>query len=184
MKPSRQPATARVFFALWPTAAEQAQLTAWQLQLKPLCGGRVMRDQTLHATLIFIGSVASGRLEALQQAAREVCAEDFELRLDQARYWGHNHIVYAAPSDTPQPLVQLVDTLAQHLEAHGFKFDRRDYRPHVTLVRKARCNDATLPAMPPANWQIHDFALMQSTQWDGLPEYRVLARFPLRAGGG
>lgn len=143
-----------------------------------------MRDQTLHATLIFIGNVATDRLETLQQVAGEICAENFELRLDVARYWNHNRIVYAAPGHMPQPLAQLVDTLAQRLEAYSVKFDRRDYLPHVTLLRNARWSDAPLPAMPPVNWQIRDFTLMQSTQRDGLPEYRVLARFPLRACSG
>jgi hypothetical protein len=37
-----------------------------------------------------------------------------------------------------------------------------------------------LPAMPPVCWQITDFALVQSVPRDGLADYRVLARFPLR----
>lgn len=140
-----------------------------------------MRAQTLHATLVFIGNVETNRLDALQQAAHKVCAESFVLSFDEARYWGHNRIVYAAPSHLPQPLMQLVDALAQHLEAQDFKFDRRTYQPHVTLLRNARRNNTPLPSMPPVNWQIRDFTLMQSVQKEGSNEYHVLARFPLRA---
>ena len=242
MEHSLDHATARVFFALWPTAAERAQLAAWQAPLKRLCGGRAMRGETLHNTLVFIGDVdgmtrcaqASGagmpssrllpqsagcaitsdlasvvcspsqmasssisnvseaklyRLEALQLAAQEVAGEGFELCIDEARYWGHNHIVYAAPRHTPQQLAQLVDALEQRLTAHRFKFASHhpvshDYQPHVTLLRNARWSDAPLPAMPPVCWQIRDFALVQSAHQDGLANYRVLARFPLRAAGG
>lgn len=184
MKHSLDHATARVFFALWPTAAERAQLAAWQAPLKRLCGGRAMRGETLHNTLVFIGDVELYRLEALQLAAQEVAGEGFELCFDEARYWGHNHIVHAATRHTPQQLTQLVDALEQRLAAHRFKFDRRGYQPHVTLLRNARWSDTPLPAMQPASWQIGDFALVQSAPRNELTNYRVLAHFPLRATGG
>ena len=204
--------TARVFFALWPKAAESGRLVAWQTPLKRLCGGRAMRGETLHTTLVFIGDVggmtrcaqASGAgmppprllpqsagcasnvseaklygLEVLQLAAQEVSGERFELCFDEARYWGHNHIVYAAPRHVPPPLARLADALEQRLTAHRFKFDQHEYKPHVTLLRNAHWSDAPLPAMQPVSWQIEDFALVQSVHRDGLTDYRVLARFPL-----
>ncbi|MEO8331032.1 MAG: RNA 2',3'-cyclic phosphodiesterase [Gallionella sp.] len=169
----------KVFFALWPTAAERNRLAAWQTPLKLLCDGRAMHGETLHATMVFIGDIDPGRLEALQLAAREVDGESFEVCFDVARYWGHNHIVYAAPVHFPQQLARLVGALQQGLARHRFKFDIRDYKPHVTLLRNAHWTDAPLPAMQPVRWQMHDFALVQSRQQGGLSSYRVLARFPL-----
>lgn len=169
----------RVFFALWPTAAERSHLAAWQTPLKRLCGGRAMRGETLHNTLVFIGDVDQSRLEALQLAAQEVSGESFELCFDDARYWGHNHIVYAAPGHLPQQLTQLAGALEQNLLRHRFKFDNREYKPHVTLLRDARWTDAPLPGMPPVRWLIQEFALVQSVNQEGLAGYRVLARFPL-----
>jgi len=150
-------------------------LVAWQAPLQHLCGGRAMRCESLHSTLVFLGDVELRRLEALQLAAQEVAGARFELLFDEARYWGHNHIVYAAPLNMPAQLKQLVEALEQRLNAHRFRFDRRTYRPHVTLLRNARWSDMPLPAMPAVSWQIADFALVQSAQ-EG---YRVLARFPL-----
>jgi 2'-5' RNA ligase len=173
---------ARVFFALWPTAAERDQLAAWQKPLQYLCGGRAMRSETLHNTLVFIGVVEQSRLEALQLAAQEASGKAFELCFDVAHYWGHNHIVYAAPGEMPQQLAQLADALEQRLVAHHFKFDRREYKPHVTLLRNAKWTDAPLPGMQPVCWQIKDFALVQSVLQDGQASYQVLARFPLGVG--
>src|SRR3972149_7131395 len=150
--------TARVFFALWPNAAERSHLAAWQTPLKRLCGGRAMRGETLHNTLVFIGDIDQSRLEALQLAAQEVSGESVELCFDDARYWGHNHIVYAAPSHLPQQLTQLAGALEQNLIRHRFKFDIRAYKPHVTLLRNARWTDDQLPAMQPVCWQINNFA--------------------------
>jgi 2'-5' RNA ligase len=167
--------TARIFFALWPTDAERLALVDWQTSLHPLCGGRVMRPDSLHATLVFIGTIEVARLEALKLAAEEVSAARFELCFDVARYWGHNHILYAAPGDAPDKLLQLVRELERHLIAHHFKFEQRDYKPHITLLRNARWTDDPLPPMPPVCWQVKEFVLVQS----GEVNYRVLAHFPL-----
>ena len=184
MKHQTEISTARVFFALWPTDEERGKLAAWRAPLKKLCGGHAMRGETLHNTLVFIGDVELYGLEVLQLAAQEVSGEGFELCFDEARYWGHNHIVYAAPRHMPQQLAQLAGALEQRLTAHRFKFDRRDYQPHVTLLRNAHWSDTPLPAMRPVCWQVVDFALVQSVPRDGLTDYRVLARFPLGAGSG
>jgi len=167
----------KVFFALWPTDAEREQLVAWLAPLKKLCSGRVMHGDTLHATLAFIGHIDQGRLEALQLAAQEVSTEGFNVCFDTACYWGHNHIVYAAPTHVPQQLLQLVDALEQRLTRHRFKFDERAYKPHVTLLRNASWSDVLLPGMPPVCWRVDDFALVQSMP----QEYRMLARFPLKS---
>lgn len=172
-------AAAKVFFALWPTATESRLLAAWQAPLKLLCGGRAMRTGTLHSTLVFIGNVRLSDLVALQSVAREVKGERFELCFDAPHYWGHNRIVYAAPTYPPRQLKQLVDALEQKLAGQGFIFDNRVYRPHVTLLRNAHRTDVSFPRLQSVCWQIDDFALLQSTPQGGLVGYRVLARFPL-----
>lgn len=120
--------TARIFLALWPTAAERCALADWQVKLKDL--GRVMRPETLHATLLFIGEVEVDRLEALKLAVEEISATRFELCFDEARYWQHNHIIYAAPRFVPPALQQLVGMLEHHLIMHRFRFAG----PHPNLT--------------------------------------------------
>ena len=144
----------------------------------------MMRPETLHATLVFIGKVAEHRLETLQLAAGEISSRPFELRFDVARYWGHNHIVYAAPGQAPELLLQLVSDLERSLHWHHFRFDRRSYKPHVTLLRNAKWKDEPLPAMPFASWRVRDFVLVQSLSDESGARYQVLARFPLTQKGG
>lgn len=172
----------RVFFALWPSDTERSALNEWQMPLKRLASGRVMSGDSLHATLVFIGGINPNRLEALYLAAREVDAESFTLCLTHAHYWGHNHIVYAAPDQMPVELARLVNTLEASLTRHHFQFDQRTFKPHITLLRHARWTDQPLPQMQPVRWQIEDFALVQSRTEPDVANYRVLARFPLRAG--
>lgn len=167
----------RLFFALWPDDAERAALAAWQPPLRELCGGRAMRPDTLHATLVFLGDVAGHRLEALYLAAQETDILGFELDLALAHYWGHNHIVHAAPDGCPPPLAGLVNELERNLRRHRFRFEQRIYKPHVTLLRHAGWTDAPLPAMRAVRWQVNRFALVQSLRDEDGPHYQVLAWF-------
>lgn len=188
---------ARLFFALWPDAAARAALAAWQPVLQGLCGGRAMPAEDLHLTLLFLGEVGLHRLEALSLAAQEVRGEPFELSLDAAHYWGHNHLVYAAPHLVPLRLAQLVQDLQRSLRKHRFSFDKRTYKPHLTLLRHAKWNDAPkagnplptegwtelTPPLPRAGsvaWQAREFVLAQSDTGKDGTRYRVLASFPLR----
>jgi 2'-5' RNA ligase len=169
----------RVFFSLWPKASERDAFAEWQTTLQPLCNGRLMRPDTLHATLVFLGEVATGRLAALMLAAEEVRAARFDFRVDAARYWGHNHILYAAPSNIPAPLLHLVSELERHLIRHHFKFEPREYKPHVTLMRNVHWNDEPLPEVLPVSWSIQEFVLVQSASQNSEANYRILAKFLL-----
>lgn len=182
VKPTPASPTARVFFALWPGTAERQRFAMWQSQLQVPCGGRRMRAETLHNTLIFIGNIERPRLVAMALAAQEVSAEGFELCFDKARYWGHNHIVYASPTAASAHLFQLVSGLKGSLAKHGFVFDDKEYEPHVTLLRNARCGESSLSLMPPVCWPVRDFVLVQSVPQNGGTRYRVLSRFPLVSG--
>jgi 2'-5' RNA ligase len=174
-------ASRRLFFALWPDAAARDALAAWQDPLHALCGGRTMRPDTLHCTLVFLGSVAEQRMEPLLQAARETPARRFELRLGAAHYWGHNRIVYGAPDSTPQALAELVQELEGNLRRHGFRFEERPYRPHVTLLRGAEWRHAPTPVLPEVVWPVRDFVLVQSAGDAQGARYEVLARFAASA---
>jgi 2'-5' RNA ligase len=176
----RQDKSVRVFFALWPDAAERNALAAWQPSLHQLYGGRAMQADTLHATLVFLGDVIPQRMEDLRQAAREVDGAAFELVFDRALYWAHNRIVYAESTEVPQALAQLVSRLEQCLDKYCFKFDRRTFRPHVTLLRHAGACGMPLPLMPSVTWRCRHFVLVQSVRDEAGAHYRELARFPLR----
>jgi 2'-5' RNA ligase len=131
-----------------------------------------------------LGDVDESRLEALRLAAQETNSRGFELKLTTAHYWGHNHIVYAAPDVTPPQLAELVHELEALLRKHRFHIENRTYKPHVTLLRNAQWSDAPLPAMPAVSWKFNDFVLVQSLRdEEGAAHYEVLARFPLQEAG-
>lgn len=180
MNPNDRKPSVRVFFALWPTATARAALAAWQVPLRNLCGGSEMRADTLHSTLVFLGEVESQRLETLLLAAQEVAGARFEIEFDVARYWGHNHIVYAAPRQVPAELTGLVHELERHLRKYRFNFEPREFKPHVTLLRHAQWSDAPLPQMDTVPWPAREFVLVQSLSDEQGAHYKVLSRFGLQ----
>lgn len=170
----------RVFFALWPSDAERIALAAWQLPLHKLCGGRIIRADTLHNTLVFLGNIEMHRLEALQLATQEVAGKAFKLQLNEACFWKHNHIVFASPIRVPKQLERLVHGLERSLLERDFGFDKRPYKPHVTLLRNAKWGHEPLPGMKRVVWDVKDFVLVQSAPDEKGANYRVLARFSLQ----
>ena len=142
------------------------------------CGGRVMRRDNLHLTLVFLGNVAREKIPQLEAIAKQHGCTRFDLAFGITGYWRHNRIVWAAPRATPEPLGKLVAALEQALQQSKFRFDRRPYAPHMTLLRDARA-PAALPPLA-FDWPLRDFTLVESVRGAQGPEYRVLARWNLR----
>ena len=132
-------ATARVFFALWPDAALRESLHWASGLLHQAHGGRRMNLDTVHLTLLFVGSLERARLPELQAAAAGIQMPKFEIAFDQADCWRHNRIAFLTASQPPAGLFDLVRALEAQLGQTGIGFDRRPYKPHITLVRNADC---------------------------------------------
>ena len=64
------------------------------------------------------------------------------------------------------------------LAGADFKFDRRPYVPHITLLRNARQAPAE-DRSPEVSWPVESFALMESAPRERGREYRILRSWPL-----
>ncbi len=176
-----KPARLRVFFALWPGAATAAALHARARALHAECGGRVMRRDTIHLTLAFLGDVAVSRLARLEAVAHSVRGERFVLQLDQVGNWHGNRILWAGCAQVPAALPTLAEELGAGLRAAGFELEARAFNPHVTLVRNA-VHPPRNGQMAALRWPVASFVLVASEREASGVHYRVLGRWPL--GGG
>lgn len=174
---SAKPDTARLFFAAWPPPEAQRALGRIAARLANGCGGRALPARNIHLTLAFLGEVARERLPELEAAAAGVTAPPFELRLDHLGYWKHNRVLWAGVSGGEAQLRSLASGVERALEEKGFRFDRRAYAPHVTLLRNARRAPAS-PAMPAVAWPVNGHALVESVPLGRGRLYRVLRRWP------
>lgn len=173
---------ARMFFALWPSAAVARSLAGQSRTLESHIGGRVTRTDSIHLTLAFLGDVALDRVEALLALPADVTSAPFELQLDRLGVWPRNGIGWAAPSAAPAALIELQARLANWLGQAGFRVEARAFVPHVTLIRKAT---RTVPelAIPPIAWRSDEFVLVRSNLSATGSRYETLGRFALNHAG-
>lgn len=176
----------RLFLGLMlPTAqADEASQVLDQSRVTEGLGGRPIRPDRLHITLIHIGDYANvlpgSVVEAVRSAAAAVAAPAFELTLDRASSFS------GAPGRYPHVL--LGDTGVEALKVfraellksvirHGVKpLSRQEFNPHVTLAY----GDRRLPERPirPISWRPEEFVLIHSEV--GRSIYHTLGRWPLR----
>lgn len=166
--------TGRLFLALWPDAATRDALVAWQATLaSPPARPTPARD--LHLTLHFLGALDEARLPDVCAAA-DVASPPLALVLDALQAWPGG-LAVAVARETPPALAALHAAIGAGLARRGLPVERRAYRPHVTLARRAG-RDATGAALgprPPVAWTSAGHALAMR---DG-PHYRVLQRWPI-----
>ena len=184
LESSERPATARVFFALWPPPEVANRLAVIADDAAARLGGRATRRATIHLTLAFLGEVPESRLAELAEIAACVQGAAFDLSLDRLGYWQHNHLLWAG-GEMPAALVELQVALSQALAGNGFKVDGegRRFVPHVTLVRKlppacplAAGQEMPLPAL---SWSCQKFFLVRSRLSSSGSEYLILRDFLL-----
>ena len=162
----------RLFFALWPPVDTARLLAQWAGEVQHGSGGRATAGETIHLTLAFLGEAQpAGAI----QAASEVKGKKFEMKIDTAKYWKHNRIVWVGPGQMPAALESLVKDLHLNLKDEGFVLEDRPFAAHITLIRKAN-PPRSIPPLPKVEWPATEFALVRSA--DG--KYQTVQRFPLR----
>lgn len=177
--PSENTKFIRLFFAIFPNKTVQSLLADQATALLPLCAGRKITRQHIHLTLLFLGNITPDRIAELRQIANDVSAKSFELNLDEIRYWKHNRIVYIQAKQFPVELFLLVDSLTKSLSAAGFVFDKRTYRPHITLIRNA-VRPANIDLNNSIRWPIDEWRLIQSLQTIRGVQYVALDQWHLK----
>lgn len=166
----------RIFFAVWPDEAVGKTLHDLAREAQKSCGGRLMRRETLHLTLAFLGDVADDRAADAKRAADAVAAPAFDMTLGQLGYWKHNRILWAGGA-SPQ-LAALAEALGDGLRTAGFRLDARPFVAHMTLLRDARCRETPVLAEPVA-WPVSEFVLVESRLSSAGASYEAIGRWPL-----
>ena len=172
-----QPASQRLFFALWPDDATREALDRTGKWLHSRWGGRRMRADTLHLTLAFLGNTPLEARDRLWPHVAALRAGAFDLLLDQTGYWPHNRIGWLGCREISAPLAGLAERLRHGLREARVPFDAKPFVPHVTLLRQAESGPVS--SCSPVHWPVRDFVLVASTRDVSGTHYRILRRWPL-----
>lgn len=187
----------RLFFALWPPPTLREQLVALR---RPLAHGlgrgswgasaagteaipagdespavRLSHPRDLHLTLVFVGAVEAHLRPCVEAAGDDIACRAFELTLDQTGSWARQRVWVAEPRQAPGALFGLVGQLQQNLLVCGLEPEKRRYRPHVTLARKAPPIEMSAVSL---RWPVTELVLAASRS-GRRPSYAIVRRWSL-----
>lgn len=165
----------RLFFALWPTAAQQK---AWFRTTEPVLSaldGKPVPRRNLHVTLLFLGDVAAPARRQLLAQMKNISVPRFDLCFDHLRYQRRSHLLWWGARQVPAALAELVAGLKCIAGTIGVEMPERRYQPHMTLMRKLQHPPGNIE-LPPQTWAVDQFALLRSELLSQGARYEVLQR--------
>lgn len=168
--------TTRLFYALWPDAQLATTLASWADQARAHALGRVMRTETLHMTLAFLGAVDQEIADELIDATPYHRLIPGAVTLDQYGVFARQRILWAGPSQVPDLLQATHDGLWLWLSAFGLVPPTQPFRPHVTLLRNIEQVEPPAEVPAPQVWRYDRMVLVASESSTGGSRYRVVAQ--------
>lgn len=170
--------THRLFFAIWPSQQQRQAVVDGASPVISKSSGRVIPLHNLHITLHFIGQASAEQKACLQTAAQSVSGKAFTLTLDQFGYFKRAKTLWLGSKTVPDDLMRLHRCLSESLSNCGYRGEKREYRPHVSLIRK--CPAAmSLQQEVAVPWSVNEFVLLESVSIEEGVRYQVIERYPL-----
>ncbi|WP_238941725.1 RNA 2',3'-cyclic phosphodiesterase [Bacillus sp. REN10] len=137
---------------------------------------RAVHEQDLHLTLAFLGEAEEDKLVKAKQGMTEALDSfsSFALTIDSFGTFGQKEqprIFWAGVKHEPK-LYELQQVVSAACREAGFQLESRPFRPHITLARKWRGEEAYLPlaAFSPISFAIEKVVLYK-THLDRSPKY-------------
>jgi 2'-5' RNA ligase len=158
----------RLFFALPPPPAIQAELGRLAAWGERRCGGHAVAPDNLHLTLLYLGELAPGPALAAQEAVAGVRFSPFEVTLDRIEYWPGPRLYCAVPAAPVPGAAALAASLRAALRG-AVALPERPFAAHVTVLRRPR-RLSEVP-MSPLAWTATEFCLMSSRRVGGELRY-------------
>jgi RNA 2',3'-cyclic 3'-phosphodiesterase len=175
----------RLFFALWPSAAEQQALARATAACTTASPGRLIPGANLHVTLAFLGNVAAACLPQLRalglqtSAAWPDGAQALQLQFRTVEHWARPQILCAtADPQSVRGAGALAGRIRQAAVAAGFLPDLKPFHAHVTVARKV-VHAPAQQRMPAVTWRPDAFALVASVTAAAGSLYSVVETYPL-----
>src|SRR5918993_4819502 len=106
---SERPSSRRLFFAIWPSEAQQHMIERDMRSYVEASRGRPVPARNLHATLAFLGGVPESRMDVAKACAGQVGSNaGFDLRFDRVETWGRARVLCLTAPSMPSALGRLV----------------------------------------------------------------------------
>lgn len=168
----------RLFIALpLPGALREALLRAQENLRRQGVRANYSREENLHLTLAFLGEVEVEAAAEAQEAVLSVDAPAFALTLAGSGAFGD--LLWAGIQKN-EALDRLAARVRGALEERGLSYDRKPFRPHITLARRVRSPEPPRVTLPRLSAQAEWLTLFRSERVEGTLVYTPLAEKRLR----
>ncbi len=154
--------------------------------------GRLVPVENLHLTLSFLGEQAEASVEQAHQALSAIHAPTFDLQLVSVGSFGSRspQLIFADVLQCPE-LFELEKRTTRTLRNSGLEFQKRRFRPHVTIARlpkflssleleQVRDCLAEHAAFRGSPFRVTGFQLYRSILTPQAARHEPLASYPLR----
>jgi 2'-5' RNA ligase len=171
----------RLFVALLLPDDAVARLVEWQE--RELGGGpdlRIVPADNLHVTVAFLGGRPAADLEGIAEVVRETARGAAQPVLEAVRYQETRSVGMIVLSDENDRATSLAEGLFDGLERiRVFERERRDWLPHVTVVRFRERPRLTPPLPALGRVMSSELAVMMSRLRPSGAQYEALESVPL-----
>ncbi len=165
--------TKRLFYALWPDDRQRDRLRNQISPVAKLVEGQAIYRGDWHVTLAFIGAFPESRIPELKTRVAAVTFEPFRTRFDRVEYWPRSKVACLVGATVSPELERLVESLNEVIADLGVTVEERRYRPHITVVRRARPFETQrLAQAAVVDWT--GFELIESVSAPGGAKYHPL----------
>jgi len=101
---------------------------------------RWVHPGNIHLTVVFMGDMEEGSIDAIGGSVRGVCSDyaPFELMIKGAGYFGSirsPRVIWIGMDGDIERMDSFRDSLQKALKPYGIKEEKRPFRPHITLGR-------------------------------------------------
>lgn len=137
--------------------------------------GNFVPAQNLHMTLAFIGETDDVR--PIREAMDQISPEKARLVIAGCEFWEDTLVLTVKGN---QKLKKLSQNLRKELKSRGIPYDEQEFRPHISVLRKAKGRKLTVP-VPKGEMTVTGISLIKSDlRKDRAPEYREIYRVDCR----
>ena len=131
--------------------------------------GNYSRPENYHITLVFVGETTQGK--EIIEAVKEVSFTPFSVELDGG---GHFRDLYWVGLKPSEELNEYVRRLRMALDRAGISYDRKGFKPHVTVLRRAvplKEGAAISLSVSKASMEVTHISVMRSERIHGVLTY-------------
>ncbi|MDO4481332.1 MAG: RNA 2',3'-cyclic phosphodiesterase [Bacillota bacterium] len=178
----------RLFIAINFDEDIKAQIAEVREELRnSSSSGNFTRDENLHLTLVFLGEVSGSRVREIENIMEETEEEPFELEFGKLGCFKRDSggDLWWLGCGRNNGLMSLQRQLSERLRASGFKIEKRQYKPHLTLGREVviegggKVFGSRSLEQNPIKVPVGQISLMHSERINGKLTYTSLYEKPL-----